>query len=74
VLSIEARAVPSTNTTTSEGMPWTSHGFTAPRLAAIPDTAARREALKLGDKPARVAACHSFDPRLVCHKHPPLAR
>ena len=54
------------DTTTSMGEPLGSPSYTAPRSAAVPGTPAHRRALELGQDPALVARCGTFQPRPGC--------
>ena len=58
------------DTTTSMGEPMGSPFYAAPRSAAVPDTPANRRALELGQSPAQVARCATFQPQRGCR--PPL--
>ena len=58
------------DTTTSMGEPMGSPFYAAPRSAAVPDTPANRRALDLGQNPALVARCATFQPQRGCR--PPL--
>ena len=53
-------------TSTSMGQPLDSPSYAAPRSAAVPGSPANRRALELGQDPALVARCGTFQPQLGC--------
>lgn len=58
------------DTTTSMGEPTGSPFYAAPRSAAVPGTPANRRALELGQDPALVARCGTFQPQRGCRPVP----
>ena len=58
------------DTTTSMGQPMGSPSYAAPRSAGVPGTPANRRALELGQDPALVARCGSFQPKPGCRSTP----
>jgi len=54
------------DTTTSMGEPMGSPFYAAPRSAVVPGTPANRRALELGQDPALVARCGTFQPQRGC--------
>lgn len=58
------------DTTTSMGEPMGSPSYAAPRSATVPGTPANRRALELGQDPAQVARCGTFQPQRGCRPVP----
>jgi len=58
------------DTTTSMGAPMGSPSYEAPRSAVVPGTPANRRALELGQDPALVARCGTFQPQRGCRPAP----